>query len=242
MKLEKDKRSRKIMRTKTLKQKQQKEKYCENINEEFCQRAFSLFFSFYENPSIEEINTFPPAKPNTEKNTKKKNTIQNSILDLRLKRLQGQKQEEMQQIVESFEENIIEMGDALRRSEINLEQVFAPEPTQRPEKPKYLQNEEKDIEESKRKDRHRAEGINIIATQEKFQKKLDDAARKGKERAQKRYKQLSHSENQPQNRETPKNPPKNQISKPIQPTQPTGAEVPKTKLQYKPSVRYFPKH
>ena len=106
------------MRTKTSKQgsKKQKENYCENINEEFCQRAFSLFFSFYENPSIEEINTFPPVKPDPTKNIKKKNSIQNSIVDLRLRRLQEQKQTEVKQIVENFEDNIIEMADTLRRN------------------------------------------------------------------------------------------------------------------------------
>ena len=261
------------MPPKTLKQrtKQQKENYCENINEEFCQRAFSLFFSFYENPSIEEINTFPPVKPDPTKNTKKKNNIQKSIIDLRLKRLQEQKQTEAKQIVEEIEDNIIEMADTLRGSDINLDQVFLPEPAQRPEKPKYLINQEKDIEASRRRERPRSEGINIIATQEKFQKKLDDSAKRGIERAQKRIQQLSRggkiqlTKASARQKENPKQisnetrQVQNEIRKTQNETRQTQNETRqtqnetrqtqnetrqalKTKLQYKSSVRYFPQN
>lgn len=164
-----------------------KQKPCENVEEELCTRAFSLLVSLYEeHPSTKEILTFPPAKKVTLKKEKPV-PFHSSIADLRLLRSEDQRQKTLTQVDENIAQRIADMTEVLKSSPVNLDEIFMPEEANRPEIPKYLQNQ--NLDEKLEQELYKRKGYHPMKMQEiqkEYTKRLDSAQKKGIERAKRR--------------------------------------------------------
>lgn len=171
----------------TLSKPHQKQKPCENIEEELLTRVFSLMVSMYEvQPSTKEILTFPPAN---KVEVKKDKPVQfhSSISDLRLMRSEDQRQKTLVQVDRDITQRIEDMTEVLKTSPIDLDEIFMPEEADRPEIPKYLRSQQADDkaweELFKRKEYH---SMNMQDIQKEYTRRLNSAQKKGIERAKRR--------------------------------------------------------
>ena len=123
-----------------------------NIELEFTQRFLSLFTSFYETPSIDEIITFPACKmnPNAEiKSPVRTPPFHSGVWDLRLKKAIEARITNDQLTSDSLSEQVLQLRETLAAETPDLNDVFEPQKTERPQIPLYLQNIQKDENETK---------------------------------------------------------------------------------------------
>lgn len=150
--------------------------------------------SFYDNPSTTEINTFPPSKPVQLSSPEKKLEFESGITDLRLRRaVEARGSVEAYQL-STINSSIDEIVEEFENSTVDLDDVFAPESVVRPEKPRYLMNQEMDeqieIEMRRRKPR---KPLDMEETEHEFTRRLEQSKQKGKDRAQKRVMKTQNS-------------------------------------------------
>ena len=122
---------------------------CENVELEFTQRFLTLFTSFFDTPSTEEILTFPPAPENAvsdldSQTPQKIPPFHSGVWDLRLKKAVEARQTNDQLTSDSLSEQVLQLRDSIAAESPDLQEIFVPEKAERPEIPLYLQNIEKD--------------------------------------------------------------------------------------------------
>lgn len=182
-------------RTTPVKEKKQKRvPECEDVELEFCQRALSLLTSFYETPSTSEILNFPPAKKVDLPPPEKKVPFNSSVIDLRVRRTQEQQKNDLVNINESIATRVEEMSEVLRSSNVNLDDVFLPEQADRPEKPRYLLNQELDEKaEAERKRTNRNAPLDMETVEKEYKQRLKKSQQKGLLRCQRRMERIKEN-------------------------------------------------
>ena len=122
-----------------------------NLEQEFTQRFLSLFTSFYESPSIEEITTFPsvPGPNGDPKPQGRTPPFHSGVWDLRLKKAIEARITNDQLTSDSLSEQVLQLRETLAAETPDLNDVFEPQKTERPQIPLYLQNIQKDENETK---------------------------------------------------------------------------------------------
>lgn len=160
---------------------------CEDVPEEFCKRVLSLMASFYETPSTTEQLTFPPARKANPQSPTQKLEFESSITDLRVRREQEAQASSIASINDSINKRVEEIASEFSQSNVDLDDVFAPETVVRPEIPKYILNQQLDekFEIEQRKKRYLLP-LDIPEIEKKQTIRLQTAKDKGIERAKKR--------------------------------------------------------
>lgn len=161
---------------------------CDDVPGEFCKRVLSLMASFYETPSTTEQLTFPPAKKaNPPQSQAQKLEFESSITDLRVRREQESQASSIASINDSINKRVEEIASEFNQSNVDLDDVFAPEVVVRPEIPKYLLNQQLDEKfEIERRKKRRLLPMDVQEIEKKQTARLQTAKEKGIERAKKR--------------------------------------------------------
>lgn len=183
-----------------IKSPKREQKPCENVEEEFCKRTLALVTSYYETLPMFEILNFPPVE-NATVQPEKKCAFNSSIVDLRMKRALENHKKAIQQYSENYVNTIEQFSTKLKSASNSLDDVFHNEPVDRPPKPLYIMNEEKDKLAEKQIKRRFMRSLNILKMEPKMKERLQESERKGKERAAWRYNRLRQAIKQA---ETPK--------------------------------------
>lgn len=163
-----------------------------NIELEFTQRFLSLFTSLYETPSIEEIISFPQIKaaaPTEVKPPTRMPPFHSGVWDLRLKKAIDARLTNDQLTSESLSEQVLQLRETLASETPDLNDIFAPQKTERPEVPLYIQNIEKDEarEDEDRTKRTKPQSSNVAEMSRLFTERLRTQKAMSKERAKRRF-------------------------------------------------------
>ena len=230
---------------KSTPKKAKEQQLCEDVEAEFCLRALSLFASFYETCSIEEIATFPPPKTQTVPQPEKSIDFNSPIIDHRLRRNQEKRAASIaneDKILSLRAEDISNQMDK-GTNLVNLDEIFAPEKANRSETPKYILNQEMDrqIEREKHETHHRP--LDMKTIQKQFRTRLAASKKRGEERCRMRIERQEESAKQT-TKQTQK---MFQSKKPVdqQPSPETQKLIArgnlKKRLNYSPNVKITPK-
>ena len=163
-----------------------------NVELEFTQRFLSLFTSFYDTPSIDDIISFPAAKPNPQpevKSTSRNPPFHSGVWDLRLKKSIDLRLANDQLTSDSLSEQVTQLRETLQSDSADLNDIFAPQKVERQQIPLYLQNMEKDdelINEDRRK-RVKPVSSNVAEMTNLFTERLKRQKSINKERGQRRF-------------------------------------------------------
>lgn len=178
-----------------IKSPKREAKPIQNVEEEFCKRTLNLMTAFYENLPIAEILNFPPVEK-VEVPQEKKCQFNSSIVDLRLKRAQENQQKLIREYNEKYDSHINEVKEMLKSSTSTLDDVFHSEPVDRPPKPLYIMNAEKDKEAEKVIKRRYMKSLNILKMEPIMKERLQESEKRGKERAAWRVNRMSKVNNE----------------------------------------------
>lgn len=165
---------------------------CDDVPGEFCSRFLSLMASFYDNPSTEEILTFPPVKarqwtPKEEQRIE----FESPVTDLRLRRRLEAQAGEVAQVENDYAENLQKLSEQFKTSDADMTGVFEAELVERAAIPKYLANERLDQEDNKYQLRKRTwKPMDILAIEKQNTKRLEVALQRGIIRAKKRKERM----------------------------------------------------
>ena len=166
---------------------------CEDVPGEFCKRVLSLMASFYDTPSTHEIATFPPAKKAEPSSPAKKLEFESSITDLRVKRILDS-QDSINSANASINGKVDKLYKKMSTSNVDLDDVFAPETVIRPNIPLYLLNQQLDeeflLEERKRNRATKPMEMDKIVKEQTM--RLKAAKEAGKRRPQQRLKRIQN--------------------------------------------------
>ena len=180
---------------KTTPRKQKEPQLCEDVEAEFCLRALSLFASFYETCSIEEIATFPPPKTQVVPPPEKTVEFSSPIIDHRLRRNQEKRASSIANENKILSLRAEDISNQMENEEnlVNLDEIFAPDRANRSETPKYILNQEMDrqIEREKRATTHK--GLGMTEIQKQFRERLAASKKRGEERCRMRIKRQEES-------------------------------------------------
>ena len=163
-----------------------------NLEQEFTQRFLSLFTSFYESPSIEEITTFPsvPGPNGDPKPQGRTPPFHSGVWDLRLKKALESRVTNDQLASDSLSEQVLQLRENIASQATNLNDVFVPTITERPQIPKYIQNirdDEKREKEEYKRTKVRSANLHFYETEHLFTERLKRQKEKSKERARARF-------------------------------------------------------
>ncbi|EAX98133.1 hypothetical protein TVAG_332430 [Trichomonas vaginalis G3] len=164
----------------------------EDVEEEFCKRSLQLLTAYYEPLAISEIINFPPVEGIEEPQPEKPMIFNSSVTELRLKRTLENEQNLYQDLNEKYNKRIEELQSMIKNSQMNLDDVFQAEPVDRPSKPLYMANEEKDLEEAERLKRRNMKTLDVLKTEPQMKERLTESEKRGKERAAKRVLRMSN--------------------------------------------------
>ncbi|OHT12031.1 hypothetical protein TRFO_18216 [Tritrichomonas foetus] len=191
--------------TQTKSSKSRSQSQTTNIELEFTQRFLSLFTSFYENPSIEEIVTFPQnlqLQPSDQQKAPGRTPpFHSGVWDLRLRKALDARVTNDQLASDSLSEQVLQLRESLASETPDLNDVFVPPMTERPQIPLYLQNIQKDEDQVKdsRRPRIRSTSINFAETSQMFSERLKRQKEKSQERRRNRFIQAKELEDQHMN-------------------------------------------
>ena len=183
-----------------LKKNLNETKICDNVEQEFFKRVLGLMTCNYEPQQIEEYLKFPKVMEIDINNNEKKYPFNSTVLDLRVKRHFENQSNKSKELNETFEEKVKELDQILTLSNVNLTDVFKAEQVEKPSKPLYILNAEKDQEALEKLLSSQNKSLNITEIQNKFNLKLEKSAKKGKERAEirmNRIKELALNDKKP---------------------------------------------
>lgn len=167
---------------------------CEDVDQEFCKRALSLLTSLYENPTADEIITFPPAAKVDVPPPDKKLNFNSNIVDLRLRRAQDQQVQAIEELNKLLESRVDEMSKDLKESNINLDDVFMADKVDRPEVPRYIANIQKDQKRLAKVGRNMyREPMDMEKIQTEYRERLKQSKAKGIERLNRRIDKITNS-------------------------------------------------
>jgi hypothetical protein len=175
---------------------------CENVELEFTQRFLSLFTSFYDTPSTEEITTFPPAPPDPSGEVKeappKPPPFQSGVWDLRLKKAVDHRITNDRVATDSLSEQVLQLRDSLAAETSDLSDIFVPRKAERPSVPLYIQNLDRDRQEllNSFKPRGRVKMENHAELEQLFSDRLARQKEVSKQRAQRRLRRQRELERQ----------------------------------------------
>lgn len=163
-----------------------------NIELEFTQRFLSLFTSFYETPSIEEILTFPqtkPAPPTEVKAPTRMPPFHSGVWDLRLKKAIDARITNDQLTSDSLSEQVLQLRETLASDNPGMSDIFVPQKTERPQIPLYIQNIQKEeaLAEEERTKRTKPQSSNVAELTQLFTERLRTQKAMSKERAKRRF-------------------------------------------------------
>jgi hypothetical protein len=175
------------------KQKQKNTSYCENVELEFTQRFLTLFTSFYDNPSLDEVTAFPPAPPKEDSGDMaeapaKPPPFHSSVWDLRLKKAVENRLTNDEMASASLSEQVLQLRDSLAAQAPDLNDVFVPRRAPRPTVPLYIQNIDRDRKEilASMKPPGRAQATNAAELDQLFSERLRRQKAMGRQRAERR--------------------------------------------------------
>lgn len=174
---------------------------CENVEQEFTRRFLTLFTSFYDTPSTEEIVTFPPVKTDESTDVKSPTRVppfHSGVWDLRLKKAVDARLTADQITSNSLSEQVLQLRESLASEPPDLNDVFIPSKASRPEIPLYLQNLQKEEELIKESFRShtRAHPLDLAAMAQQFTQRLNRQKALAKERRQRRFMRVKEVEKQ----------------------------------------------
>jgi hypothetical protein len=175
---------------------------CTNVELEFTQRFLSLFTSFYDTPSTEEITTFPPAPPDPPGELKeppaKPPPFHSGVWDLRLKKAVEHRITIDRAASASLSEQVLQLRDSLTAETSDLGDIFVPRKAERPAVPVYIQNLDRDRQEllNSFKPRGHAKTENFAELEQLFSERLARQKEICKQRAQRRMRRQQELERQ----------------------------------------------
>lgn len=164
----------------------------EDVEEEFCKRTMQLLTAFYEPIGINEILMFPPVQENEQLPQEKSLPFNSSVVELRLKRTVENEINNYQQLIDNYNKRIAYLQNEISSQQMNLDEIFQAEPIDRPAKPLYIVNEEKDIEAAERMKLRGMKTLDVLKTEPQMKERLQEAQKKGKERAAARVLRMSN--------------------------------------------------
>ncbi|OHT17706.1 hypothetical protein TRFO_01022 [Tritrichomonas foetus] len=187
--------------TTTSKSKNSKSTVTTNVELEFTQRFLSLFTSFYETPSTDEILTFPACKPNPQADIKSPTRtppFHSGVWDLRLKKAIDARITNDQLTSDSLSEQVLQLRETLASETPDLNDVFVPQKTERPQIPLYLQNIQKEEQITKDDITKRSKPISsrVAEMAQLFTERLRRQKQMSKERAKRRFMRAKELEKQ----------------------------------------------
>lgn len=159
---------------------------CEDMEAEYYSRILSIFTSFYDQPSGEDLSEFPPPKLNTSQKQEKSPAFESTLVDHRLKKLQEARNSDIQLMSNMISLKSDDLSKQFKESNTNLDETFAPERANRESKPKYLLLQEMDRIESNAKRGMNRQPLDIKTTEKLFTQRLKAAKQKGIEKARAR--------------------------------------------------------
>jgi hypothetical protein len=175
---------------------------CENVELEFTQRFLSLFTSFYDTPSTEEITTFPPVRRDPSHDLKeppaKPPPFHSGVWDLRLKKAVDHRIASDRIVSDALSEQVLQMRDSLANETSDLSDIFVPRKAERPLVPVYIQNLDRERQEllNSFKPRGRAKTENHAELEQLFSERLARQKEISRQRAQRRMNRQHELERQ----------------------------------------------
>ncbi|KAK8841445.1 hypothetical protein M9Y10_027063 [Tritrichomonas musculus] len=159
---------------------------------EYTQRLLSLFTSFYDEPSIEEISSIKDIEldPLDEPITQPRAIpFYSAVWDLRLRKVVDAKLASDQLASDALSEQVLQLRESLANETPDLNDVFVPKNIERPEIPTYLKYMEEDEKKLNDFSHQRAKPSNLNFQQNSriFTEKLRRQKASSKERAKRRF-------------------------------------------------------
>lgn len=162
-----------------------------DVEEEFAKRALQLMTSFYEPMPVSDILAFPPVEDmKSPMRQEKRVAFNSSIADLRVKRVIENQGQAVRDFNADFAQKVDALAEECKNSIVNLDDVFGAEAVERPTKPLYILNEEKDVAEAEKRKRIHMKSLDIAKIESEMKKRLSGAEEQGKKRAENRVKRL----------------------------------------------------
>ena len=167
---------------------------CDDVPGEFCRRFLSLMASFYDNPSTEEILTFPSPRPQSSTpKEEKKLEFESPVTDLRLRRKLEATASENAEVTGTYNDKMRQLAEEFKTGEADMTGVFEAELAERSEIPKYLAIQKLDEAEERRSKRGDRKPMDILAIEKQNTRRLEIAMQRGIIRAKKRRERMENS-------------------------------------------------
>lgn len=159
---------------------------------EYTQRLLSLFTSLYDEPSTEEIQTLKDLKlePLDEQQPQQRPIpFYSGVWDLRLRKVVDARLASDQLASDALSEQVLQLREQLSNETPDLNDIFVPKNTERPQIPtyfKYLEEEEKRLNDFSHQ-RAKPSNLNFQQNSRIFTEKLRRQKASSKERAKSRF-------------------------------------------------------
>lgn len=165
-----------------------------DINKEFCQRFLSLMVSFYDEPSMNPIITFPQTVSDPEAKEETYQPFQSRVIDLRLRRMQDKLEEFQINQNEKIENNLNKIDKKQQELHPELDDLFAPETVQRSSVPYHVQAQQKDAERNAWHMRNRKnKPIDYQEVEREYKQRLVQSKQTGEARAKQRVERIRNN-------------------------------------------------
>lgn len=164
-----------------------------SMDYEYTSRLLLLFTSLYDEPSIEEIQTLKDLKlePADDQTNQQTRVIPfySGVWDLKLRKLVDARIISDQLASDSLSEQVLQLREQLSNETPDLNDIFVPKNTERPQIPtyfKYLEEEEKRLNDFSHQ-RAKPSNLNFQQNSRIFTEKLRRQKASSKERAKSRF-------------------------------------------------------